>query len=208
MNVKLTDTITLKTALLFAAAAFLAGGGIAWLVLRQPAAAVPTQPSTFVIQQPAAGQVPTEAPPDVSKLPPAQAAVALGNWNYDGSNWVKAIEYYQQAISLGMDNADVRTDLGTAFRNSGQPQKAIEQYQIAQRENPQHENSLANTAIVYSDDLHDSVNAVKAWREYVRRFPNGDKASMAKQFLQETDSSAHNGAQSGGTLPKPTPELP
>jgi len=82
-----------------------------------------------------------------------------------------------------MDNADVRTDLGNALRFSGEPQKALEQYQTARRENPQHENSLCNMATLYAQVLNDPGNAVTAWREYLRLFPNGAKASAAKEFL-------------------------
>ena len=82
-------------------------------------------------------------PPDVSQLPPADAARTLGNWNYDRQNWPHAIEHYEKAIARGADNPDVRTDLGNCFRFLGQPEKALEQYQIAQKENPLHENSLS-----------------------------------------------------------------
>ena len=86
------------------------------------------------------------SPPDTAGLAPGQAALAMANWFFDNHTWPKAIDEYEKAISLGLDNADLRTDLGSAYRFSGQNAKAIEQYEIAQRENPQHENSLFNLA--------------------------------------------------------------
>ena len=60
-----------------------------------------------------------------------------------------------EAIAQGADTPDVRTDLGNCFRFLGQPQKALEQYAIAQKQNPQHENSLFNQISLYGDLLHD-----------------------------------------------------
>lgn len=136
-----------------------------------------------------------EAPPDVAYLPPAQAAMLLGNWHYDRQRWPQAIEQYEAAIRLGLDNPDLRTDLGNCFRFLGQTQKALEQYRIAQRQNPQHENSLFNTAGLYGEVLHDPIKATETWREYLRRFPNGTGIVRARQSLaaaeqHDTDQAA------------------
>lgn len=82
-----------------------------------------------------------------------------------------------------MDNADVRTDLGNALRFSGDPKKALEQYQTARKLNPQHENSLCNMATLYAQVLNDPAGAVAAWNEYLRLFPNGEKTAVARQFV-------------------------
>jgi uncharacterized protein HemY len=65
-------------------------------------------------------------------MTPAQAALTLGNWHYDHKAWPRAIENYRRAMVQGLDNPDVRTDLGSALRFSGEPQKVLEQYRIAQ----------------------------------------------------------------------------
>lgn len=179
------STIPTQWAILIAVLAFSAGAGISWLFLHdQSSKTAAQQPPTYVTQ-PAGSESGNvgSLPPDISQLPPAQAAVTLGNWNYDRRDWPKAIESYQRAIALGLDNADVRTDLGNAFRFSGEPQKALEQYQTARRENPLHENSLFNMATLYAQVLNDPVNAASASREYLRLFPNGDKAAAARQFV-------------------------
>lgn len=189
--------IPTQWAIIIAVVAFSAGAGISWLIFREqlPQTSL-QQPPTYLSQTSGLdGSNTASAPPDVSQMAPQQSAVTLGNWNYDRRNWQKAIESYQRAISLGMDNADVRTDLGNALRFSGEPQKALEQYQTARRENPQHENSLCNIATLYAQVLNDPVNAANAWREYLRLFPNGEKASEARQFiatetLSETNSNS------------------
>jgi tetratricopeptide (TPR) repeat protein len=125
----------------------------------------------------------TSEAPDVSQLPPASAARTLADWNYDRQNWTHAIEHYQEAIARGADNADVRTDLGSCFRFLGQAQKALEQYELAQKENPQHENSLFNQAGLYAEVLHDDDRALSVARDFISRFPQSPRAPAAKELI-------------------------
>jgi hypothetical protein len=174
--------MNLSSVIFVAAVAFAAGAGCAWIFLHGNSGQTASdEPPVFVTNTPGAANAHVQ--PDVSQMPPAQAAVTLGNWNYDHSNWPKAIELYQRAIASGLDDADVRTDLGNAFRFSNEPQKALEQYGIARKLDPQHENSLFNTATLYSQVLHDPAAAMLAWREYLQRFPNGQNAAAARKYL-------------------------
>jgi len=136
-----------------------------------------------------------EEPPDVSQLAPADAATTLANWNYDRQNWSHAIEHYQQAIALGRDNPDVRTDLGNCLRFLGQPQKALDQYEIAQRQNPQHENSLLNQAGLFAEVLHDSERAKAAAREFIARFPQSPRAESARNLIRQLEGETDNDKQ-------------
>ncbi|MES2569359.1 MAG: tetratricopeptide repeat protein, partial [Verrucomicrobiota bacterium] len=126
--------------------------------------------------------------PDVSQLAAGPGAVALGNWHYDHNNWAEAITHYQRAIALGIDNADVRTDLGNAFRFSSNSPEALKQYAIAQRQNPKHENSLLNTASLHSEVLHDDARAADVWRDFLRRFPDSPSTPRVRQYLSETEA--------------------
>ena len=154
------------------------GAGVTWLVMSQRSSPV---------EKPAALVTTSVAPvaPDLSGVSAADAAVVRGNMAYDQQQWAEAIRQYQEAIAKGRDNADVRTDLGNAFRFSGQPEKALEQYTIAQRQNPQHENSLFNQIGLFMEVLHDPIRAIPACEEFIRRFPTSDKTPKVKQQLQE-----------------------
>ena len=160
-------------------AAFLLGAGGMWLIMRSPSSDSGSQ-----VKSPVKNFLPPAAtePPDVSQRTPAEAAKILGDWNYDQHNWAHAIEHYQQAIAAGADNADVRTDLGNCFRFVGQAQKALEQYQLAQTENPMHENSLFNQAGLYAEVLHDDQRALATAREFLKRFPHSDRAAGAREL--------------------------
>ena len=169
-------------------AAFLLGAGGMWLIMRSSSPGRPGKPPAKRLPP-----SPATESPNVSQSAPADAARILGDWNYDRHNWTHAIEHYQEAIADGADNPDVRTDLGNCFRFIGEPRKALEQYQIAQTENPMHENSLFNQAGLYAEVLHDDQRALATAREFLKRFPQSDRAAAAGELiskLQERDQSA------------------
>lgn len=176
--------------------AFGLGVGVTWLMMRgtvstpsPPAPAVtrlPPPPAPAAVGTPfAPAPAPAAGPPDVSQLSPAEAARTLGNWNYDRQNWTDAIEHYEEAIAGGADNPDVRTDLGNCYRFLGQPQKALEQYELAQKQNPQHENSLFNQISLYGDLMHDQERATAVARDFIARFPQSPQAAAVKLRLQQ-----------------------
>lgn len=183
--------------------AFALGAGAVWLVMRDSS---PEPPKTAIQNflpsagghPPATSQVAPAAvagPPDVSQLPAADAARTLANWNYDRQDWSHAIQHYEEAINLGADNPDVRTDLGNCFRFLGQPEKALEQYQIAQKQNPMHENSLFNQISLFAQYLHDKARAESAARDFLARFPLSPQAAAAKQLLSQSEGMAGSNPQ-------------
>ncbi len=171
----------LHVPLLILAAFFLGAGGM-WLIMWSSSPGRPGKPPVKRLSP-----SPATEPPDISQLAPADAQRTLGDWNYDRHNWAHAIEHYQEAIASGADNPDVRTDLGNCFRFIGEPQKALEQYQIAQTEDPMHENSLFNQAGLYAEVLHDDQRALATAREFLKRFPQSDRAAAARQLISNVE---------------------
>jgi tetratricopeptide (TPR) repeat protein len=114
---------------------------------------------------------------------PAEAERALGNFYYDHQNWPQAIQRYESAIRQGSDDADIRTDLGNAYRFAGRPDDALAQYSLARKMNPDHEHSLFNQGGLYLDDLQQPGRAVEIWQEYLVRFPTGRNADAARQLI-------------------------
>jgi hypothetical protein len=153
------------------------GAGITWLITSQHSKPefhpMPLSPPASAFN----------ATPDVSGLSAGNAAVVLGNFAYDHQRWPDAIRQYQEAIVSGVNTADVHTDLGNAFRFSGQPEKALAEYQVAQKLNPQHENSLFNQISLFTEVLHEPTRAVPLCEEFIRRFPASDKLSVVRQQL-------------------------
>ena len=148
----------------------------------------------------------TSGAPEVSRMTPAQAAVTLGNWEYDHANWPAAVQHYERAIAAGLDTADLHTDLGTAHRYLGHGDQALAEFGIAQRKDPFHQNSLFNQAVVYAALFHDRPRAIAAAREYLRRFPQGRGADGARRIIEELaggDGEAEKKLSEFLTAPKP-----
>ena len=187
---------------LTAVIAFGLGCGATWFLVKRSA----DQERAFS----SAGK--SEPPLDTS-LSPAQTAVVSGNWYYDRKNWPRAIEVYEKAILLGADNADVRTDLGNAYRFSDRPQKALEQYEIAQKQNPQHENSLFNQGGLYAFSLNQPEKALEIWREYLARFPQSPNAPKTRELISEAEAPQSDQRSEvarwlkNRTQPTPTPSV-
>jgi tetratricopeptide (TPR) repeat protein len=132
------------------------------------------------------------AMPDVSGLSTGDAAVVLGNFAYDHQRWPEAIRRYEEAIASGVDTADVHTDLGNAFRFSGQPEQALEQYTLAQKLNPQHENSLFNQISLFTEVLNEPERAIPLCEEFIRRFPRSNKLNLVQEQLARGKNAANS----------------
>ncbi len=130
--------------------------------------------------------------PNVSDLPAGEAAVVLGNQAYDHKHWPEAIQHYEEAIAKGIETADVHTDLGNAWRFSGEREKALEQYAIAQKLSPQHENSLLNQISLFTEVLHEPARAIPMCEEFIARFPASDKIPAVKELLAQAKAAAQH----------------
>ena len=150
-------------------------GTLLWVETR-PQPASPASP-------PASSAPPFAAPPTGQEVP--QTTLARANALYDAQQWPQAIEAYRATLAGGLDNPNVRTDLGNALRFSGQGRAALEQYQIAQKQDPSHEQSLFNQGGLWAFLLNDKARAIAAWRVYLERFPNGQSAVAARQLIAQ-----------------------
>lgn len=185
-----------------AAGAIITGG--LWLALEMrphpptPIAANSAAPApTLQADAPdVSGQVPkpeaTSVPPEALTmgLAPADAAVTRGNWHYDHEQWDKAIVQYRLAMSQGMDNPDVRTDLGNCYRFAGQPQRALDQYRAAQKLDPRHENSLFNQGGLLAFSLHQPSQGIALWNRYLQQFPRGKNVKEARRLIAQAQELA------------------
>jgi tetratricopeptide (TPR) repeat protein len=144
----------------------------------------------------AASAAPTSIPPApinpapelTAGQPPAVADRTLGNFYYDRSDWAQAAQHYESAIRQGSDDADIRTDLGNAYRFSNRRDDALAQYRAAQRLNPQHEFSLFNQGGLFFDQFNDPAKAIEIWNEYLRRFPQGSNVAAARQLITQAQA--------------------
>lgn len=163
----------------------LLGATITYLALR------PAQAPAITGAAPGANPDPTThlPKPDLTAgQTPAEADRTLGNFYYDHQNWTQAITRYESAIRQGIDDADIRTDLGNAYRFIGRVDDALAQYNRAQKMNPLHEFSLFNQGGLYLEDLKQPAKAIEIWQEYLVRFPAGRNVAAARQLIMQAQT--------------------
>ena len=114
-----------------------------------------------------------------------QAWVELGNAYFDSSQPQKAVTAYAKALSLKGDDPNVLTDQGVMYRDLGQFDKAVANFQKAQKLDPKHLQSLYNLGIVYAHDLHKPAEAAAAWNRILAIAPDSPQAGQARQALAQ-----------------------
>jgi len=106
------------------------------------------------------------------------AWVQLGNNYFDANQPMDAVEAYDRALQLQPDDPNILTDQGAMYRRLGWYDKAIANFEQANRLNPNHQQSLYNLGIVYRYDLQDFEKAIEAWEKFL--VLSGDSPATAK----------------------------
>ena len=114
-----------------------------------------------------------------------QAWVELGNAYFDSSQPQKAVTAYAKALALKGDDPNVLTDQGVMFRDLGQFDKAVANFEKASKLDPKHLQSLFNLGIVYANDLHKPAEATAAWNKIIALAPDSQQAGQARQALAQ-----------------------
>jgi cytochrome c-type biogenesis protein CcmH/NrfG len=115
----------------------------------------------------------------------AQAWIQLGNDYFDTHQSRKAIEAYGNALKLAPNNPDVLTDQGVMFREVGEYDKAIANFEKANQIDPKHTQSLYNLGVVYGYDKKDAARAIETWNRVIAVAPGSDQAGRARAAIQD-----------------------
>lgn len=113
--------------------------------------------------------------------------INLGNAYFDAHMPKEAITAYEHALRLAPRNADVLTDLGIMYRETGDFTRAIASFRKALAIDPGHQNAMFNEGVVLSSDLHKNAEAAAAWQRLLEvnphaKAPNG--APLADMIQQ------------------------
>lgn len=102
----------------------------------------------------------------------AAAWAELGHAYFDSNQHGNAIRAYNKHLELNPGNPNVWTDLGIMHRRSGDPREAIRCFDKAASLDPQHRQSRFNKGVVLMHDLNQKEEAIKAWEDLLRMFPD------------------------------------
>jgi len=126
----------------------------------------------------------------LAQMTDPEEAVMVANAHFDQGKHDIALQAYERAIQLGLDTADIRTDLGVCYRELGDPKRAVEEFRKAAELDPKHPQSRYNLGLVLSQDLGDKAGADAAWREFLRVAPNDPKAKEVREELGKLKASS------------------
>jgi len=110
--------------------------------------------------------------------------VHLANLYSDSGQFTKAANYYDKALQINPEQADVWVDYGVACRELKQPQKAIDCFKAALARDSAHPIAWYNLGIVYQHDLHNPAEARKAWQTFLKIDPNSPLASQIQEQMK------------------------
>lgn len=116
------------------------------------------------------------------------AWVQLGHSYFDANQPMKAIDIYDKALEMNDNDPDVLTDQGIMYRRVGWFDKAIGNFEKANRLNPRHVQSLFNLGIVYRDDIGDQEKAKAAWSRYLEIAPAGKGADRVRIMIDHMEN--------------------
>lgn len=125
----------------------------------------------------------------------SQAWIMLGNDYYDTDQPQKAIQAYGKALELTPDNPNILTDQGVMYKRIGSFDKALANFEKAQRIDPKHLQSLYNIGIVYAEDLKQPDKALKAWKHYLELDSTSPAAQQVKRMIGQLEAA---GQKAGG----------
>jgi cytochrome c-type biogenesis protein CcmH/NrfG len=152
-----------------------------------------------MVQQPQTGPVPGS--PSVSPSEVASKAqtlkeilkkdpknlsawVELGNLYFDSDQPKEAVEAYSKYLAIKPDNADVRTDMGIMLRKLGDSDRALEEFRKAAQSDPKHVHSRYNICVVLLHDKGDIKGALKAWEEFLKVQPQGERSDRIRAQME------------------------
>jgi len=206
---------TRQRALLLAAICLAVGVGGGWLIrgVQFPgpgtAPAVGKTPESPAQSAPAAAPQQPPAPAvDPLKLAADQQAVPLlarlknepnnpdllvnlGNLYDDAKQYPAAVGYYEQALKSRPADANVRTDMATAYFYMGQPDRALAEFDKALTTAPANPNTLFNRGIVRWKAKADGKGAMADFQKVLSLNPNYQGKAQAEQLMAEI---RHNSA--------------
>lgn len=119
-----------------------------------------------------------------------QAWIQLGNDYFDLRQAQQSVNAYARALELKPDDPDVLTDQGVMLRELGQFQRALENFERANRVSPRHLQSLYNAGIVYAYDLNQPEKAIAAWTKVAETDPRSPQAIQARTQMEELKARA------------------
>jgi tetratricopeptide (TPR) repeat protein len=107
----------------------------------------------------------------------------LGNLFFDTNQPELAVKAYDQALALRPDDTDILNDQGAMYRQTGDFNKALANFDRASKADPNNLESLYNSGYVYAFDLNDIPKALVIWKQYLKLETKSEAARQVQSFI-------------------------
>jgi tetratricopeptide (TPR) repeat protein len=114
----------------------------------------------------------------------------IGNLYYDAQQYPVAIDYYGRALNVMPTDANVRTDMGTAYWFTGNADAAIAQFNQALKDAPNNPNTLFNRGLVKWKGKMDAAGAIADWQKLLAINPTYAGKDQVEQMMAEAKNHA------------------
>ena len=118
-----------------------------------------------------------------------EALIVLGNANYDMKRYEKSEEMYVRALEIDPKNLFVRTDLASAYKYTGNVERAISELKKVLSFDPRHKTALYNLGVILLNDKKDREGAIKAWEDIINHDPKSSFSIELQKKVSELKKS-------------------
>jgi cytochrome c-type biogenesis protein CcmH/NrfG len=105
---------------------------------------------------------------------------------YAGTHQFKdAATYYTKSLQVDPKNVTTRTDLASTLYYSGDVDGALNELQLALKQNPSDVNALFNLGMIKYRGKDDAAGAIAAWQQLLKTHPDLDRKAAVEQLIAE-----------------------
>ncbi len=120
-----------------------------------------------------------------SKEATADTWKELGNIYFDTDQPELAIKAYDRALALRPGDTDILNDQGAMYRQIGDFNKALANFELASSKDPKNLESLYNSGYVYAFDLNNIPKALVIWKRYLKLESKSEAARQVQSFIDQ-----------------------
>jgi tetratricopeptide (TPR) repeat protein len=114
----------------------------------------------------------------------------MGNSYYDSGQFLKAIDYYRQSLSVRPRDPNVETDLAICYHNLGQEDRALEILNKVLEYSPGFAQAMYNKGIILIYGKQNVNDGIAAWEKLLQADPNSPhRLKIEETILQLSKSS-------------------
>ena len=114
--------------------------------------------------------------------------VQVGNIYKATHQFKEAAENYGKSLEIDPTNTAARVEMASCLYYSGDATRALDQLQVALKNDPHNANALFNVGMIKWQTQHDAKGAVSAWQELLKMNPDLDanKKAQVEKLIAET----------------------